>query len=37
VRIAIPALVHSDAIFEIPIRGLGIHNLYLRVRIRITD
>ncbi len=37
VRIAIPALVHSDSVFEIPIRGLGIHNLYLRVRIRITD
>ena len=37
VRIAIPPMLHSDSIFEIPIRGLGIHNLYLRVRIRITD
>jgi DnaJ-class molecular chaperone len=37
VRIGIPPMVHSDSIFEIPIRGLGIHNLYLRVRIRISD
>jgi DnaJ-class molecular chaperone len=37
VRIEIPPLVHSDSIFEIPIRGLGIHNLYLRVRIRISE
>lgn len=37
VRIAIPPMVHSDSIFEIPIRGLRIHNLYLRVRIRISD
>lgn len=37
VRIAIPPMVQSDSIFEIPIRGLGIHNLYLRVRIRVTD
>ncbi len=37
VRIAIPPMMHSDSIFEIPIRGLGIHNLYLRVRIRVTD
>jgi len=37
VRISVPPMLHSDSVFEIPIRGLGIHNLYLRVRIRITD
>jgi molecular chaperone DnaJ len=36
VRIHIPPLVREGTIFEIPMRGLGIHNFYLRLHIRIA-
>jgi len=35
VRIHIPPVVRDDTILEIPIRGLGVHNFYLRLHIRI--
>ncbi|MDT8272916.1 MAG: DnaJ domain-containing protein [Desulfomonilia bacterium] len=31
----VPARVKSGTIYEIPLRGLGIHNFYLRVQVRI--
>jgi molecular chaperone DnaJ len=37
VRIRIPAMVRRGSTFEIPIRGLGIRNLYLRVRIQVSS
>jgi molecular chaperone DnaJ/curved DNA-binding protein len=36
VRIRIPPMVRDGTILEVPIRGLGIHNFYLRVYIRIA-
>jgi molecular chaperone DnaJ/curved DNA-binding protein len=36
VRIQISPLVREGTIFEVPIRGLGIHNFYLRLHIRIA-
>lgn len=36
VSIDIPAMVRDGTILEVPIRGLGIHNLYLRLHIRVT-
>jgi DnaJ-class molecular chaperone len=35
VTVRIPPMVHDRAIVEIPIHGLGIHNFYLRLHIRI--
>ena len=35
VRIQIPPMVHDYTLREIPLRGLGIHNLYLRLYIRV--
>ncbi|HKZ04471.1 MAG TPA: DnaJ domain-containing protein [Methylomirabilota bacterium] len=35
VRITIPPLVRPNSIFELPLDGLGIHNLYLRLLVRI--
>jgi molecular chaperone DnaJ len=35
VRIHIPALVEDYRCVELPVRGLGLHNLYLRVYIRV--
>ena len=35
VRIKIPAGVRPSTLFELPLRGLGIHNFYLRVHVRI--
>jgi molecular chaperone DnaJ len=35
VRIDIPPLVRDRAIIEVPIHGLGIHNFYVRLHIRI--
>lgn len=32
-RIRIPPMVPSGSIYEIPLRGLGIHNFYLRLRV----
>jgi len=36
VRVQIPPLVRDGTILEVPIRGLGIHNFYLRLDIRIA-
>ena len=36
VWLTIPARVGNGAVFEIPLKGLGIHNLYLRVLTRIS-
>jgi molecular chaperone DnaJ len=36
VAIRVPALVEDGSIFEIPLRSLGIHNLYLRVWTRVA-
>lgn len=33
VRIRIPPSVRPGAVFEVPLRGLGVHNFYLRVHI----
>jgi molecular chaperone DnaJ/curved DNA-binding protein len=37
INLNIPAKVRSGSIFEIPLGGLGIHNFYLRVLIRISN
>jgi molecular chaperone DnaJ len=36
VRISIPPMVHDRAVIEVPIHGLGIHNFYVRLHIRIS-
>jgi molecular chaperone DnaJ len=36
VRIRIPAMIRDRAVFEVPIHGLGIHNFFLRLYIRIS-
>ena len=36
VRVYIPSMVPDGTIFEVPIHGLGIHNFYLRLHIRIS-
>jgi len=36
VRIHLPPMVRDGTIMEIPIGGLGIHNVYLRLAIRIA-
>jgi molecular chaperone DnaJ len=36
VRVRIPPAVRDGTVVEIPLRGLGIHNLYLRLSIRIV-
>jgi molecular chaperone DnaJ len=33
--VSIPPLVRPDSVFEVPLHGLGIHNLYLRLLVRI--
>ena len=35
VRVAIPPLVRPGAVIEGPLHGLGVHNLYLRLHVRI--
>lgn len=37
VSIRVPPLVRHGTIFEVPLRGLGINNLYLRIRILVGD
>jgi molecular chaperone DnaJ/curved DNA-binding protein len=32
-RVRIPAMTRSGSIYEIPLRGLGIHNFYLRLQV----
>jgi molecular chaperone DnaJ len=36
VRVYIPSMVPDGTIFELPIHGLGIHNFYLRLHLRIS-
>ena len=36
VRVEIPAMVRDGTVLEVPLRGLGIHNFYLRVHVRIA-
>jgi len=36
VRVSIPPMVPDGTIIEVPIHGLGIHNFYLRLHIRIS-
>jgi DnaJ-class molecular chaperone len=36
INVRIPPNVRDGAVFEAPLHGLGIHNLYLRLNIRIT-
>ena len=35
VRIPVPPLMRAESIIEMPLHGLGIHNLYLRLYVRI--
>jgi hypothetical protein len=35
VRVPIPARIHSGSVMEVPLDGFGIHNLYLRLYVRI--
>ncbi len=35
VRLYIPPMVRDGAIFQLPLQGLGIHNMYLSLRVRI--
>jgi hypothetical protein len=36
VSVRIPPMVPDRAIIEVPIEGLGVHNFYLRLHIRIS-
>jgi molecular chaperone DnaJ len=36
VRVCIPPMVADRVVIEVPIHGLGIHNFYLRLHIRIS-
>ncbi|MGE0822205.1 MAG: DnaJ domain-containing protein [Candidatus Binatia bacterium] len=36
VRLTIPPMVRDGAVMEVSLRGLGIHNLYLRLYLRVT-
>lgn len=35
VRIQVPPLVRPESVIEIPLHGVGIHNLYLRLHFRV--
>jgi molecular chaperone DnaJ len=37
VRIAIPSFVRDGMVLRVPLRGLGIHNMYLQVLIRVGE
>lgn len=37
VHISVPPMIRHGTVFEVPLRGLGINNLYLRVRILVGD
>jgi molecular chaperone DnaJ len=37
VRLAIPSYVRDGTVLRVPLRGLGIHNMYLQVLIRIDE
>jgi molecular chaperone DnaJ/curved DNA-binding protein len=36
VRVQIPPLIRDGTVVEIPLRGLGIHNFYLRLHLRVA-
>jgi molecular chaperone DnaJ len=36
VRIQVPPLVRPESVIDVPLNGLGIHNLYLRLHVRIA-
>jgi molecular chaperone DnaJ len=36
VRVAIPPMVRDRTVIEVPIQGLGIHNFYLRLHVRVS-
>jgi DnaJ-class molecular chaperone len=36
VRLQIPAMVSDGALMNVPLRGLGVHNFYLRVQVRVA-
>src|SRR5687767_3283529 len=36
VRIRIPAMIRDRAVVELPVHGLGIHNFFLRIHIRVS-
>ena len=36
VRVAIPSMVRDRTVIEVPIHGLGIHNFYLRLHVRVS-
>ena len=37
VRVAIPPMIRDRTVVEVPIHGLGIHNFYLRLHVRISE
>jgi DnaJ-class molecular chaperone len=37
IRVRIPAGVPDGTVIELPLRGLGIHNIYLRLMVRVAD
>src|SRR4029453_6744197 len=37
VRVTIPPLIRTGAVIEGPLSGLGIHNLYLRLHLRVGE
>jgi hypothetical protein len=37
VRVQVPPLVGDGSVMELPLRGLGIHNFYLRLHIRVAS
>jgi molecular chaperone DnaJ/curved DNA-binding protein len=36
VRIYVPPMVGDGTLMEVPLRGLGVHDFYLRVHIRVA-
>ena len=35
VRIQVPPLVRPESVIEVPLHGVGIHSLYLRLHVRV--
>jgi molecular chaperone DnaJ/curved DNA-binding protein len=35
VRVLVPPMVADGSVMSIPLRGLGVHNFYLRLQIRV--
>jgi hypothetical protein len=36
VRIVIPAMIEDQEEIEVPLRGLGLHNFYMRLQFRVV-